>query len=160
MFNVRPLIGRGVFYFGPWSHKKKRKTGETMDEKTKFILNESDIPRAWYNINADAPVKPAPVFNPIDNTPVTPEFLSVLFPMSLIEQEVSMDRYIDIPEEVREVYKLWRPTPLIRARRFEKALGTPAHIYFNMRGYLLPEVTNPTQLLHRPITTRSPEPKP
>ncbi len=105
-----------------------------MDDNTKFILNESDIPRAWYNINADAPVKPAPVFNPIDNTPVTPEFLSVLFPMSLIEQEVSMDRYIDIPEEVREVYKLWRPTPLIRARRFEKALGTPAHIYFKYEG--------------------------
>ena len=105
-----------------------------MEEQTKFLLNESDIPHAWYNINADSPVKPAPVFNPVDNSPATPEFLSVLFPMGLIEQEVSMDRYIDIPEEVREVYKLWRPTPLIRARRLEKVLGTPAHIYYKYEG--------------------------
>ena len=105
-----------------------------MEEQTKFLLNESDIPHAWYNINADSPVKPAPVFNPMDNTPATPEFLSVLFPMGLIEQEVSMDRYIDIPDEVREVYKLWRPTPLIRARRLEKLLGTPAHIYYKYEG--------------------------
>ena len=101
-----------------------------MDDTTKYILNETDIPRAWYNINADSPVKPAPVFNPITNEPATPDFLSVLFPMGLIEQEISTDRYIDIPEEVREAYKLYRPTPLIRARRLEKALGTPAHIYF------------------------------
>ena len=105
-----------------------------MEEQTKFLLNESDIPHAWYNINADSPVKPAPVFNPVDNSPATPEFLSVLFPMGLIEQEVSMERYIDIPEEVREVYKLWRPTPLIRARRLEKVLGTPAHIYYKYEG--------------------------
>lgn len=105
-----------------------------MEERTKFLLNESDIPHTWYNINADSPVKPAPVLNPMTNELITPEFLSVLFPMGLIEQEVSMDRYIDIPEEVREAYKLWRPTPLIRARRFEKALGTPAHIYFKYEG--------------------------
>ncbi len=101
-----------------------------MEETTKYILNETDIPKAWYNINADSPVKPAPVFNPITREPITPEFLSVLFPMGLIEQEISTDRYIDIPEEVREAYKLYRPTPLIRARRLEKVLGTPAHIYF------------------------------
>lgn len=105
-----------------------------MDAQVKFLLGENDIPRFWYNINADSPVKPAPVFNPVTKEPVTPDFLSVLFPMGLIEQEISMERYIPIPEEVREVYKLWRPTPLIRAIRLEKALGTPAHIYFKYEG--------------------------
>jgi tryptophan synthase beta chain len=102
--------------------------------QTKYSLNESDLPKAWYNINADMPVPPSPVLHPQSKDPVTPEFLSVLFPMSLIMQEVSTDRYIDIPEEVREIYKLWRPTPLIRARRLEKALDTPAHIYFKHEG--------------------------
>ncbi len=105
-----------------------------MEEQTKYLLNDSDIPHQWYNINADSPVKPEAVLNPMTNEPVTPDFLSVLFPMGLIEQEVSMDRYIDIPDEVREAYKLYRPTPLIRARRLEKALGTPAHIYFKYEG--------------------------
>ena len=102
--------------------------------QTKYLLNESDLPKAWYNINADMPVAMPPVLNPQTKEPVTPEFLSVLFPMSLIMQEVSTDRYIDIPEDVREIYKLWRPTPLFRARRLEKALGTPAHIYYKYEG--------------------------
>lgn len=101
-----------------------------MTSQTRFILNESDLPKQWYNVLADSPVAPPPVLNPQTLEPVTPDFLSVLFPMSLIEQEMATDRYIDIPEEVREIYKLWRPTPLIRARRLEKALDTPAHIYF------------------------------
>lgn len=105
-----------------------------MDTQTKFLLGENDIPHFWYNINADSPVKPAPVFNPVTKDPVTADFLSTLFPKGLIEQEISMERYIPIPEEVREVYKLWRPTPLIRARRLEKVLGTPAHIYFKYEG--------------------------
>ena len=105
-----------------------------MNTQTKFLLGENDIPRFWYNINADSPVKPSPVFNPITKEPITPDFLSVLFPMGLIEQEISTEKYIEIPEEVREVYKLWRPTPMIRARRLEKALGTPAHIYFKYEG--------------------------
>jgi tryptophan synthase beta chain len=105
-----------------------------MEQQTKFILNETDIPRYWYNINADSPVEPAAVLNPGTKQPVTPDDLSVLFPMGLIEQEVSRERYIEIPDEVREAYKLWRPTPLIRARRLEKALGTPAHIYFKYEG--------------------------
>ncbi len=98
--------------------------------ETKYLLNESDLPKSWYNINADIPVAPHPVLHPQTLEPVTPDFLAQIFPMSLIEQEVSTDRYIPIPEEVREIYKLWRPTPLIRARRLEKALNTPAHIYF------------------------------
>ena len=104
------------------------------NDQYKFLLNETDIPKHWYNINADLPVPPAPVLNPQTLEPITPEFLNVLFPMSLIQQEISMDRYIDIPAEVREIYKLWRPTPLIRARRLEKYLDTPAHIYFKNEG--------------------------
>ncbi len=100
----------------------------------KFLLDESQLPKAWYNINADMPVPPAPVLHPGTMEPVTPDFLSVLFPMSLIMQEVSTERYIEIPEPVREIYRLWRPTPLIRAVRLEKMLDTPAHIYFKYEG--------------------------
>jgi tryptophan synthase beta chain len=105
-----------------------------MSDLTRFTLTENDIPRAWYNINADSPVPPAPVLNPMTKEPITPDFLSVLFPMELILQEISTERYIQIPEPVREAYKLFRPTPLIRARRLEKALDTPAHIYYKYEG--------------------------
>jgi predicted alternative tryptophan synthase beta-subunit len=105
-----------------------------MSDQTKFILNESDLPRFWYNINADSPVAPTPVLRPDTLEPVTPDFLSVLFPMDLILQEVSTERFIPIPEEVREIYKLYRPTPLIRARRLEKMLDTTAHIYYKNEG--------------------------
>jgi len=105
-----------------------------MEDQTKFLLNETDIPHFWYNVNSDSPVRPAAVLNPQTLKPVTPDDLSVLFPMGLIEQEVSTERFIPIPEEVREVYKLWRPTPLIRARRLEKLLDTPAHIYYKYEG--------------------------
>ena len=98
--------------------------------QTRFLLGEADLPKFWYNINADSPLAPAPVFNPQTMEPATPDFLSVLFPMDLILQEISTERYIEIPEEVREIYKLYRPTPLIRARQLEKALDTPAHIYY------------------------------
>jgi tryptophan synthase beta chain len=101
-----------------------------MSDQTRFILNETDLPKSWYNVMADSPLSPMPVLHPATLEPVTPDFLAVLFPMELIMQEVSTDRYIDIPEEVREIYKLYRPTPLQRAHRLEKALGTPAHIYF------------------------------
>ena len=86
-----------------------------MNTQHKFLLNEADLPKKWYNINADMPVAPTPVLNPQTLEPVTPDFLNVLFPMELIMQEISTDQYIEIPDEVREVYKLWRPTPLIRA---------------------------------------------
>jgi len=105
-----------------------------MKNQSRYLLNESDLPKFWYNINADSPTPPAPVLNPITKEPITPEFLSVLFPMELIMQEISSDRYIEIPEEVREIYKLYRPTPLHRAHRLEKALGTPAHIYYKFEG--------------------------
>ncbi len=105
-----------------------------MSAQTHFNLSQNDLPKFWYNINADSPVPPAPVLHPGTLEPVTPDFLSVLFPMDLILQEISTERYIEIPAEVREIYKLWRPTPLIRAVRLEKELGTPAHIYYKYEG--------------------------
>ena len=105
-----------------------------MSDQTRFMLNETDLPKFWYNVMADSPVTPAPVLRPDTLEPVTPDFLSVLFPMELIMQEVSTERYIEIPEEVRDIYKLYRPTPLTRARRLEKALDTPAHIYYKYEG--------------------------
>ncbi len=105
-----------------------------MSDQIKYLLSEADIPKFWYNINADSPVPPAPVLNPQTLEPVTPDFLEVLFPMDLILQDVSTERYIEIPQEVRDIYRLWRPTPLLRARRLEKALGTPAHIYYKNEG--------------------------
>ncbi len=105
-----------------------------MSDQTRFNLSQNDLPKFWYNINADSPVAPAPVLHPGTLEPVTPDFLSVLFPMDLILQEISTERYIEIPDEVREIYKLWRPTPLVRAVRLEKALGTPAHIYYKYEG--------------------------
>jgi len=99
-------------------------------DTNKFILDEARLPKAWYNIVADMPVAAPPVLHPATLQPVGPEDLAPLFPMALIRQEVSTERYIPIPEEVLAVYRLWRPTPLIRARRLEQALDTPAHIYF------------------------------
>ena len=105
-----------------------------MDNKYKYVLDESELPKTWYNINVDMPIAPQPVLHPTTLEPVTPDFLSVLFPMSLIMQEISTEQYIEIPEPVRDVYKLWRPTPLFRARRLELALDTPAHIYYKYEG--------------------------
>lgn len=101
-----------------------------MSDQIRYLLSEADLPRFWYNVQADSPLPPTPVLRPDTLEPVTPDFLSVLFPMELILQEVSKERYIEIPQEVREIYRLYRPTPLVRARRLEQALQTPAHIYF------------------------------
>lgn len=100
----------------------------------KYLLQESDIPDQWYNIAADMPEPAGPPLDPGSGEPIGPEALAPLFPMALIEQEASQERYTPIPDEVREVYKLWRPTPLYRARRLEKALETPAHIYYKYEG--------------------------
>jgi tryptophan synthase beta chain len=95
----------------------------------KVYLNEHDIPRQWYNLAADLPTPLQPFLGP-DGTPVRPEQLSAVFPMNLIEQEVSQKRWIDIPEEVLSILMRWRSTPLQRAEFLEKALATPARIYF------------------------------
>ena len=101
---------------------------------TKILLPEADLPRSWYNVLADMPAPPAPPLHPGTKEPIGPEALAPLFPMELIRQEAASERYIEIPEEVREVYRLWRPTPLYRAHRLERALGTPAHIYYKYEG--------------------------
>ena len=102
--------------------------------QTKFILQERDLPQTWYNIVADLPEPPAPVIHPGTKQPIGPDDLAPLFPMALIQQEVSAERYIPIPEEVQEIYRLYRPTPLFRAHRLERALDTPAHIYYKYEG--------------------------
>jgi tryptophan synthase beta chain len=104
------------------------------NERTKIVLDENDMPKKWYNINPDLP-KPLPApLHPATHEPLTPKDLAPLFPMELIRQEMSMERYIPIPEEVREILRIWRPSPLYRARRLEKALKTKARIYYKWEG--------------------------
>jgi len=105
-----------------------------MVEPTKVLLNENEMPTHWYNIQADLPQPLPPVLHPGTSKPIGPQDLAPLFPMALIMQEVSQERYIEIPDEVQAIYKLWRPSPLYRAFRLEKALGTPAKIYYKYEG--------------------------
>jgi len=105
-----------------------------VDDRTKFILDEDRIPRAYYNIAADLKQPPPPPLNPGTGEPIGPRDLAPLFPMELIKQVVSTDREIEIPDPVREAYRLYRPSPLYRAHRLEKALDTPAHIYYKYEG--------------------------
>lgn len=103
-------------------------------ERTKIILDENELPKQWYNILPDLRAPLEPPLNPATNEPIGPDDLSPIFPMALIKQEMSQDRYIDIPEEVRDIYRLWRPSPLYRAHRLEAALKTPARIYYKNEG--------------------------
>jgi tryptophan synthase beta chain len=105
-----------------------------MSDSVKYTLDETQIPKYWYNIAADLPKPPPPVLHPGTLQPIGPNDLAPLFPMALIMQEVSTEREIEIPEPVRDVYRQWRPSPLFRARRLEKALGTPARIYYKYEG--------------------------
>ena len=105
-----------------------------MDDIVKYVLDESQIPRVWYNLQADLPKPLPPVLHPGTHRPVGPDDLAPLFPMALILQEVSTEREIEIPAPVRDVYRQWRPTPLFRARRLERALDTPARIYYKYEG--------------------------
>ncbi|MGC7847166.1 TrpB-like pyridoxal phosphate-dependent enzyme [Desulforudis sp. 1088] len=102
--------------------------------ETKIFLSEADLPTSWYNIQADMPRLPKPPLHPLTKQPAGPQDFLPIFPMEIIKQEVSTERWIEIPEEVREILKLYRPTPLIRAKRLEKALQTPARIYFKYEG--------------------------
>jgi tryptophan synthase beta chain len=101
---------------------------------TKYLLSEDQMPTSWYNLNADFPEPLPPPLHPGTLQPAGPDDLTPLFPMALIMQEMTPERYIEIPEEVQDIYKLWRPTPLFRAHRWEKALDTPAKIYFKYEG--------------------------
>jgi tryptophan synthase beta chain len=103
-------------------------------EQVKYILSEKDMPRKWYNLQADLPNPVPPYIHPATGKPIVPDDLLSIFPMGLIEQEMSQERWIDIPDEILDIYTLWRPTPLVRARRLEKALKTPAKIYFKNEG--------------------------
>jgi tryptophan synthase beta chain len=105
-----------------------------MTDTVKYVLDEKDIPRYWYNIVADLPSPPPPVLHPGTHQPVGPDDLAPIFPMAVIEQEVSTEREIEIPEPVRDIYRQWRPSPLYRARRLEKMLDTPARIYYKYEG--------------------------
>ena len=105
-----------------------------MSEQIKYVMTEERIPLAWYNIQADLPTPVPPVLHPGTRKPIAPEDLAAIFPMGLIQQEVSTEREIEIPQPVREIYRQWRPTPLHRARRLEKALGTPPRIYYKYEG--------------------------
>lgn len=105
-----------------------------MSEEVKVVLTEKDIPSAWYNIQADLPEPLPPPLNPATKEPIGPEALAPIFPMGLIQQDVSRERWIDIPGEVIDVYRLWRPSPLFRARRLEELLDTPAEIYYKYEG--------------------------
>src|SRR6202158_4508141 len=102
--------------------------------QVKIVLTEKDLPTKWYNIQADLKTPAPPVLHPGTGQPIGPQDLAPLFPMELIKQEVSGERWIEIPDEVRDVLRLWRPSPLYRARRLEKALDTPARIYYKYEG--------------------------
>ncbi len=105
-----------------------------MSQQTRFTLPQADIPSQWYNLLADFPEPMPPPLHPGTRQPVTPDLMTAIFPENLVMQEMSPERWIEVPEEVRDIYALWRPTPLLRAVRFEKALQTPAHIYYKYEG--------------------------
>ena len=105
-----------------------------MEKFTKFLLSENEMPRQWYNIVADMPNKPLPPLSPVTGKPAGPEDLAAIFPMELIKQEVTAERYVDIPEEVFDLYRTYRPSPLFRAYNLEKALGTKSKIYYKYEG--------------------------
>jgi tryptophan synthase beta chain len=119
---------------GVWIANASRSSVGRMSEPTKILLDEAEMPRRWYNVVADLPSPPPPVLHPGTLQPVGPDDLAPLFPLALIMQEVATDRYVDIPPEVLDVYRLWRPSPLYRAHRLEKALGTPAKIFYKYEG--------------------------
>ncbi|MEC4886676.1 MAG: TrpB-like pyridoxal phosphate-dependent enzyme [Scytonema sp. PMC 1070.18] len=115
---------------------KNRETVVASDhmDTIKYTLSENQIPQSWYNIQADLPVPMPPALHPATHQPITAKDLEPLFPQSLIEQEVTAERWLEIPEEVLSIYRQWRPTPLYRARRLEQALDTPAKIYYKYEG--------------------------
>ena len=105
-----------------------------MSTPTRFTLAQADIPKQWYNLLADFPEPLPPPLHPGTKQPIPPEALLAIFPENLVKQEMCPDRWVEVPDEVRDIYALWRPTPLLRAVRFEKALKTPAHIYYKYEG--------------------------
>jgi tryptophan synthase beta chain len=121
--------------------------------KTKILLDEEQIPKTWYNVQADLPSPLDPPLHPVTQKPVGPEDLAAIFPMELIKQEVTTDRYVAIPEEVRDVLRLWRPSPLYRAHRLEKSSRPRQRSTTSGRASARPAATRPTPPSRRPITT-------
>src|ERR1039457_899159 len=111
---------------------------------TKYLLSEDQLPKRWYNVLGDLKSPPAPVLHPGTKKPITPDDLAPLFPMALIEQEMSAEREIAIPDEIRSALTAWRPTPLFRAHRLEKAIGARPHIFSKNEGGSPPGGPNPT----------------
>src|ERR1041384_1458096 len=105
-----------------------------MSQAIRFTLPQAEIPTHWYNLLPDFPQPLPPPLHPGTKQPIPPEALLAIFPENLVQQEMSPERWLPVPDEVREIYSLWRPTPLLRAVRFEKALQTPAHIYYKYEG--------------------------
>src|SRR5437016_1679215 len=135
----RPAKGRprsgGAFLVRRLQSRRTPEEERAVSEETvKYTLADSEIPTHWVNLMADLPGPASPPLNPATQEPAGPDDLTPIFPMGLILQEVATDPEVEIPEEVREVYKRWRPSPLFRARRLEKALDTPAHIYYKYEG--------------------------
>lgn len=128
-----------------------------MERDKKITLSESEIPQRWYNILPDLPEPLPPPMSPATKEPLKPEELAKIFPMELIKQELSQERWIEIPDELLKVYRIWRPTPLTRAYELEKALKTPARIYYKNESVSPLEAINQIPLLHRHILTRKQE---
>src|SRR3954464_6695005 len=105
-----------------------------MSAMTQFALPPSEIPTKWYNLAADFPEPLPPPLHPGTKQPISPEDMLAIFPQNLVEQEMTTEKWVEIPKPVRDIYALWRPTPLLRAVRLEQALGTPAHIYYKYEG--------------------------
>jgi tryptophan synthase beta chain len=123
-------------------------------EQTKFLLDESRLPRRWYNIRADMPSAAQPVLHPGTGEPVGPDDLAPLFPMELIMQEVSEEPEILIPEQVLDIYTLWRPTPLYRALRLEHAIGTRSRIFYKYEGVSPPGSHKPNTAVAQAVYNR------
>ena len=128
-----------------------------MEKIRKIILSESEMPRQWYNIIADMPNKPMPPLHPVTRQPVGPADLAPIFPMELIKQEVSSERYIDIPDEVLDLYRTYRPAPLFRAVNLEKALGQKAKSTINMKAAIIQVLIKQTLQFRRLIITKKKE---
>ena len=124
-------------------------------ETKKFCLTERQMPTQWYNIVADMPNKPLPPLHPATKQPVTKEQMSAIFAEELIDQEMSTERFIDIPEEVQEIYKIWRPSPLVRATGLKKPSAPRQRSISRTKAYRPPDRTSPTPPCRRPTTTTS-----
>ena len=142
-------------------NRKAKQVHDFMSQTTRFLLSQAAIPKQWYNLLADFPEPLPPPLHPGTRQPMSPEMLTRILPENLVRQEMCPDRWVEIPAPVRAVYALWRPTPLLRAARFERALQTPAHIYYNtsMKASVPQGATKSTLRFRRLTSTKKPAPR-